>query len=55
MELFDALPICCTVCGSLDGDFFCVHGGISPEIETLDEIDDLDRFGEPPSSGPIWY
>jgi serine/threonine-protein phosphatase 2B catalytic subunit len=32
---FSALPLS----GLLDGRFFCAHGGISPELDTLSDID----------------
>ena len=35
IESFCALP----VSGLLDGKFFCVHGGISPELNTISDID----------------
>ncbi|KAL0959361.1 hypothetical protein HGRIS_014615 [Hohenbuehelia grisea] len=44
---FCALPIAALV----DGRFFCVHGGISPELVTLDDISRVNRFVEPGSSG----
>lgn len=47
LESFNALP----VAGLLDGKFFCVHGGISPELNTLDDIRRMHRFEEPKSHG----
>jgi serine/threonine-protein phosphatase 2B catalytic subunit len=34
-ESFCALPVAAT----LDNKFFCVHGGISPELHTVSDID----------------
>ncbi|VDB96282.1 unnamed protein product [Peniophora sp. CBMAI 1063] len=46
-ESFNALPIAAL----LDSKFFCVHGGISPELNTLSDLDRLNRFQEPGSFG----
>ncbi|KAF8218128.1 Metallo-dependent phosphatase-like protein [Mycena galopus ATCC 62051] len=44
---FRALPVAALV----DGRFFCVHGGLSPELVQLSDIQHLDRFAEPGSRG----
>lgn len=44
---FCALPVSALV----DNRFFCVHGGLSPELVTLEDLRRLDRFQEPGSSG----
>jgi serine/threonine-protein phosphatase 2B catalytic subunit len=49
MDTFDALPLAAI----MNKQFFCVHGGISPEIETIEEIYEIHRFIEPPSSGRL--
>jgi len=49
MDAFDCLPISAVV----NGKFFCVHGGLSPDIRVLDDIDKLSRFQEVPREGPF--
>ncbi|KAJ5068436.1 serine/threonine-protein phosphatase pp2a-4 catalytic subunit [Anaeramoeba ignava] len=46
-ELFDFLPI-----GALiDQEIFCIHGGLSPALKTIDQLKKLDRFQEIPNEG----
>ena len=47
MELFDSLPIACVV----DDKYLAMHGGISPELSMIDEINSLNRFQEIPLDG----
>ncbi|KAF8634699.1 hypothetical protein AX15_000756 [Amanita polypyramis BW_CC] len=44
---FCTLPIAAVV----DGRFFCVHGGLSPELVRLSDLEHLNRFQEPGSFG----
>ena len=39
-DLFDYVPLTAVV----DNQIFCLHGGLSPSIETLDNIKMLERF-----------
>ena len=48
-DLFDYLPLTALV----DGQIFCLHGGLSPSIDTLDHIRSLDRLQEVPHEGPM--
>ena len=43
-EIFDYLPISAII----DGKIFCIHGGLSPTIDTIDEIRNIDRKQEVP-------
>lgn len=51
MDCFDALPLAAVV-RSAHGNFFCVHGGLSPMIRTPTDIERIERFEEPPHFGP---
>lgn len=46
-RVFDLL----TVAAIIDGEVFCVHGGLSPEIRTLDHIRLIERNQEIPHKG----
>lgn len=48
-DVFDYLPLTILV----DNKIFCVHGGLSPSLDTLDHIRNQDRFHEVPHEGPI--
>jgi serine/threonine-protein phosphatase 2B catalytic subunit len=47
MASFDALPLACV----LNNSFLAIHGGLSPELKTLKDINNINRFIEPPRSG----
>ncbi|EEB06737.2 protein phosphatase type 2A [Schizosaccharomyces japonicus yFS275] len=48
-ELFDYL----TLSAVIDGRLFCVHGGLSPSIQHVDQILVMNRFREFPHEGPM--
>ncbi|CCE65760.1 hypothetical protein TPHA_0M01850 [Tetrapisispora phaffii CBS 4417] len=48
-DLFDYLILCCVI----DDRLFCVHGGLSPNVQTIDQIKIIDRFREIPHDGAI--
>eukprot|EP00758_Cryptobia_borreli_P016681 Tbor_TRINITY_DN6127_c0_g2::TRINITY_DN6127_c0_g2_i8::g.21930::m.21930/K15427/SIT4, PPH1; serine/threonine-protein phosphatase PP1-1 len=48
VDVFD----CFCVCAIIDGKALCVHGGLSPEIRTIDQIRLLNRRQEIPTEGP---
>lgn len=48
-DLFDYLPLTALI----EDQVFCLHGGLSPSIDTLDHIRALDRVQEVPHEGPM--
>ena len=49
MEAFDALPLACTI----NDKFLALHGGISPQIKLINDLNKFSRFVEPPKDGPL--
>lgn len=48
MELFDYFPVAAVI----EDKIFCVHGGLSPKIKQLSQINAIDRKMEIPHEGP---
>ncbi|KAL0485890.1 serine/threonine-protein phosphatase [Acrasis kona] len=48
-DVFD----CLNVAAIIDGKVLCVHGGLSPDVRTLDQIRTIDRRQEVPHEGPF--
>lgn len=44
---------CGCVQALIDGKVLCVHGGLSPQIRTLDQIRTIKRVNEVPHEGPF--
>jgi len=49
MDTFDNLPIASTI----NKKFLACHGGLSPDISELKDIEQIDRFREVPRDGPF--
>ena len=47
--MFDFLTLCVVI----DNSIFCVHGGLSPSLQSVDQIKIIDRFREIPHDGPM--
>jgi serine/threonine-protein phosphatase 2A catalytic subunit len=67
-DLFDYLPLTALIdnqvsipitatqqfCGAnIISQIFCLHGGLSPSIDTLDHVRSIDRVQEVPHEGPM--
>jgi serine/threonine-protein phosphatase PP1 catalytic subunit len=50
IDVFNCLPICATI----DDKIMCMHGGISPELNNLDQIRKIARPTDVPESGIIF-
>jgi len=48
-DTFNCLPLAAHVGSKI----LCVHGGLSPEINTIEDIQEIDRFRETPHDGPM--
>ena len=46
-EMFNYLPIAAVI----ENKLFCIHGGLSPLIQNIDDIKNLDRFRDLPNEG----
>jgi hypothetical protein len=49
VSVFDYLPLAASVAGKI----FCPHAGLSPSLDTIDQIQALTRTQEVPHEGPI--
>jgi len=47
LEIFESMPLAAVV----NNDYLCMHGGISPSLTDIEEVNKLNRFIEPPLSG----
>lgn len=48
-DMFDYLTLSVVI----NDEIFCVHGGLSPSIHSIDQIKIIDRFREIPHEGPM--
>jgi serine/threonine-protein phosphatase 2B catalytic subunit len=44
MDCFDTIPIAAEVFGEKSGNYLAMHGGISPNMRSKKDIDDIDRI-----------
>jgi serine/threonine-protein phosphatase 2B catalytic subunit len=52
LKCFAALPLAALIHSSM-GKVLCVHGGLSPSVKTVDDIQHIDRFVEVPNEGAL--
>eukprot|EP01052_Picozoa_sp_SAG31_P014411 SAG31_NODE_894_length_11172_cov_25.790572_1_plen_203_part_00 len=50
VEVFDALTLSCVI----EDQIFCVHSGLSPHVDTFDDIRRIDRVRDVPHEGPMY-
>lgn len=48
-DVFDYMPLNALV----EGKIYCTHGGLSPDIDTLDQVKAIERIQETPHEGPM--
>lgn len=46
-DAFDYLPLCAII----DGRYMCMHGGLSPNLQSISQLNDIDRLRDPPEEG----
>ncbi|CAK75018.1 unnamed protein product (macronuclear) [Paramecium tetraurelia] len=47
MDSFDLFPLACII----NSKFIAIHGGISPDLKSIDDIKKIERYHEPPRQG----
>lgn len=52
-RVFESLPLAARCKGAEYGDVLCCHGGIGPSFLTVQDLQQIDRFVEPPDHGPL--
>lgn len=52
-KMFTDVFMCLPLTALVENSVFCLHGGLSPGIQKLDELSQLKRFCDLPHEGPI--